>query len=99
MSNAVRYSAAGDRVTVLVRRDGPDAVAEVADTGAGIGPDDLPHVFDRFWRADTSRTRETGGSGLGLAICRELIEAHGGTVTAASELGEGSTFTIRLPVL
>jgi two-component system, OmpR family, sensor histidine kinase BaeS len=97
VSNAVRYSSAGDRVTVRVRRDGPEAVAEVADTGAGIAPDDLPHVFDRFWRADTSRTRETGGSGLGLAICRELIEAHGGTVTAASEPGEGSTFTIRLP--
>lgn len=84
-------------MTVLVRRDGPDAVAEVADTGAGIAPDDLPHVFDRFWRADTSRTRETGGSGLGLAICSELIEAHGGAVTATSELGEGSTFSIHLP--
>jgi two-component system, OmpR family, sensor histidine kinase BaeS len=99
VSNAVRYSSTGDRVTVLVRRDGPDAVVEVADTGAGIAPDDLPHVFDRFWRADTSRTRETGGSGLGLAICSELIEAHGGTVAAASELGAGSTFTIRLPAV
>jgi two-component system sensor histidine kinase BaeS len=97
VSNAVRYSSAGDRVTVAVRRDGPDAVADVADTGPGIAPDDLPHVFDRFWRADTSRARETGGSGLGLAICRELIEAHGGSVTAASDVGAGSTFTIRLP--
>jgi two-component system sensor histidine kinase BaeS len=97
VTNAVRYSSGGDRVTVRVRRDGPDAVAEVADTGPGIAPDDLPHVFDRFWRADNSRARETGGSGLGLAISSQLIEAHGGTVTAFSELGEGSVFTIRLP--
>jgi two-component system, OmpR family, sensor histidine kinase BaeS len=97
VTNAVRYSSAGDRVTVRVRRDGPDAVAEVADTGPGIAPDDLPHVFDRFWRADSSRARETGGSGLGLAISSQLIEAHGGAVTAFSELGEGSVFTIRLP--
>lgn len=97
MSNAVRYSSAGDCVTVRVRRDRADAVAEVADTGVGIAPDDLPRVFDRFWRADGSRARETGGSGLGLAICRELVEAHGGAVTAESALGEGPVFTIRLP--
>jgi two-component system, OmpR family, sensor histidine kinase BaeS len=99
VSNALRYSAAGDRVTVRVLADEDDAVAEVADTGTGIAPDDLPHVFDRFWRADTSRTRETGGSGLGLAICSQLIEAHGGTVDATSTLGAGSTFTVRLPRL
>lgn len=97
VSNAVRYSSTGDTVTVRVRQDGADVVVEVTDTGAGIAPDDLPHVFDRFWRADTSRARETGGSGLGLAICRELVEAHGGAVHGASTLGEGSIFTIRLP--
>jgi two-component system sensor histidine kinase BaeS len=79
------------------RRDGDDVVIEVADTGAGIEAADLPHVFDRFWRADKARTCGSGGSGLGLAIVRKLAEAHGGTVTAASAPGQGSTFTLRLP--
>ena len=97
VSNALRHTSRGGRVTVGVRTEGGDAVVQVADTGEGIAPDHLPHVFDRFWRADESRTRDTGGSGLGLAICRQLVEAHGGSVTAASTLGQGSTFTIRLP--
>jgi two-component system sensor histidine kinase BaeS len=69
----------------------------VADTGAGIAPDHLAHVFDRFWRADESRTRDTGGSGLGLAISRQLVEIHGGTLTVDSTLLEGTTFTLTLP--
>jgi two-component system sensor histidine kinase BaeS len=69
----------------------------VADTGAGIDAADLPHVFDRFWRGDRSRTRETGGIGLGLPIARRLVEAHGGTIHVASEEGMGTTFTIFLP--
>jgi signal transduction histidine kinase len=100
VSNPVRYSWAGDRVTVRAHghtADQPDVVVDVVDTGTGIPADDLPHVFDRFWRADASRTRATGGSGLGLAICRELVEAHGGHITATSTLGEGSTFTVHLP--
>ncbi|MET7870740.1 HAMP domain-containing sensor histidine kinase [Streptomyces cyaneofuscatus] len=72
-------------------------VIEVADTGTGIPAGDLPYVFDRFWRAEKSRSRRTGGSGLGLAIVRKLAEAHGGTVSATSTEGEGSTFTLRLP--
>ncbi|MGW2104601.1 sensor histidine kinase [Streptomyces olivaceoviridis] len=72
---------------------------EVSDTGPGIAPEDLPHVFDRFWRAEKSRSRQTGGSGLGLSIVRKLIEAHGGTVEARSTPGAGSTFTLRLPGL
>jgi two-component system sensor histidine kinase BaeS len=71
----------------------------VVDDGAGIAADDLPRVFDRFWRADASRNRATGGSGLGLSIVRRLAEAHGGTVAASSDLGGGSTFTVRLPAL
>ena len=68
----------------------------MVDTGAGIAAEDLPKVFDRFWRAEQSRNRHTGGSGLGLAIVRSLIEAHGGTVSAvSSELDQGSTFTLR----
>ncbi|MFB7232118.1 sensor histidine kinase [Streptomyces fimicarius] len=72
-------------------------VIEVRDTGSGIPAEDLPHVFDRFWRAEKSRSRRTGGSGLGLAIVRKLVEAHGGTVEATSTEGEGSTFALRLP--
>jgi two-component system sensor histidine kinase BaeS len=74
-------------------------VISVADSGAGIAEEDLPHVFDRFWRADKSRTRSTGGSGLGLAIVRKLVEAHGGTAGVTSATGLGTTFTVRLPEL
>ncbi|MFJ9688226.1 sensor histidine kinase [Streptomyces bacillaris] len=74
-----------------------DVVIEVADTGTGIPAEDLPYVFDRFWRAEKSRSRRTGGSGLGLAIVRKLAEAHGGTADAESTEGEGSVFSIRLP--
>jgi two-component system sensor histidine kinase BaeS len=84
-------------VTLGAHADGSDVVLEVADTGAGIAPEDVPHVFDRFWRAEKSRSRATGGSGLGLAIVRKLAEAHGGTATVTSTPGEGSTFRVRLP--
>ena len=97
VSNALRHTPAGGTVTLTVRRDGDDVVLEVADTGTGIAPDDLPHVFDRFWRAEKSRSRRTGGSGLGLPIVRHLVAAHGGTVRAASEPGTGSVFSLRLP--
>ena len=70
---------------------------EVADTGTGISAEDLPHVFDRFWRAEKSRSRQTGGSGLGLAIVRKLVEAHGGRVGVESVVGSGSVFWVRLP--
>lgn len=69
----------------------------MTDTGTGISADELPHVFDRFWRAEKSRGRQSGGSGLGLAIVRRLTEAHKGTVTAVSTPNVGSTFTLRLP--
>ncbi|MEO5877976.1 MAG: ATP-binding protein, partial [Streptosporangiaceae bacterium] len=97
VSNAVRNTPAGGYVTLHARPDGPAVVIEVHDTGYGIEPTDLPYLFDRFWRADRSRSRQTGGSGLGLAIVRNLVEAHGGTVTATSTPGHGSTFTVRLP--
>lgn len=70
----------------------------VNDTGAGIPLEDLPYIFDRFWRGDKSRTRTEGSSGLGLAITKQLVQAHGGTITAESEIGRGTTFTIELPV-
>ncbi|MCA2215337.1 sensor histidine kinase [Jidongwangia harbinensis] len=97
VSNAVRHTPVGGRVTVSAGFDQQGLVIAVRDTGIGIAPDDLDKVFDRFWRADTSRTRATGGSGLGLAIARKLAEAHGGDITVASRLGAGTVFTIRLP--
>ncbi|MFB9838841.1 sensor histidine kinase [Actinoallomurus acaciae] len=97
VSNALRHTPPGGTITVHGRRDGQWISIDVTDTGTGIDPSDLPHVFDRFWRAEKSRTRQAGGSGLGLPIVRKLAEAHGGTVTAASEPGRGSAFTVRLP--
>jgi len=95
VGNALRYTPTGGQVTVRAAADGDEVVFEVADTGAGIPPEDLPFVFDRFWRADKSRARQTGGSGLGLAIVRDLVTAHGGTVTVSSP--SGAVFTLRLP--
>jgi two-component system sensor histidine kinase BaeS len=69
----------------------------VTDTGQGIAAEDVPHVFERFYRADKSRSRAEGRSGLGLAICKAIVDNHGGTIEASSELGAGSTFTVRLP--
>ncbi|ONI86915.1 two-component sensor histidine kinase [Actinosynnema sp. ALI-1.44] len=97
LSNAIRHTPPGGCVTVRTWTALDDVVIEVSDTGSGISATDLPHVFDRFWRADKSRSRQTGGSGLGLAIVRQLAHAHNGTVTAASPPGEGATFTLRLP--
>ncbi|AZQ39672.1 HAMP domain-containing histidine kinase [Streptomyces cyaneochromogenes] len=97
VSNALRHTPADGTVTLAARRDGDDVVLSVTDTGAGIAPADLPYVFDRFWRAEKSRSRRTGGSGLGLPIVRHLVAAHQGTVEAASEPGAGSVFTLRLP--
>jgi signal transduction histidine kinase len=70
----------------------------VSDTGEGIPAEDLPHIFERFYRVDKSRARATGGSGLGLTIAKRLVEAHGGTITVQSKLGEGSRFSFTLPV-
>jgi two-component system sensor histidine kinase BaeS len=97
VSNGIRHTPPGGSVALRCRPDGGEVLLEIADTGEGIGPDELPHVFERFWRADKSRTRQTGGSGLGLAIARKLAEAHGGSITVASTPGEGARFTVRLP--
>lgn len=97
VSNAIRHTPPGGAVTVTCQRAGSEFIIEVADTGSGIGPGDLPRIFDRFWRADKSRSRRTGGSGLGLPITRQLIEAHGGRIAVASVPDRGSVFTIWLP--
>ena len=97
ISNALRHTPAGGRVTVSVGRSGERVRLEVADTGTGISPEDLPHVFDRFYRGDKSRSRRGGGAGLGLAIARQLVIAHGGEIAAESVLGAGTTFRVTLP--
>lgn len=113
VSNALRHTPAGGQVTLraypapagkdreLEATKGAwgvdEVVVEVVDTGSGIAPGDLSQVFDRFWRAEKSRSRRTGGSGLGLAIVRKLVEAHGGSAAVTSSVGEGSVFTLRLP--
>ncbi|MCP2244371.1 HAMP domain-containing sensor histidine kinase [Lentzea aerocolonigenes] len=99
VANALRYVPSGGSVTVSASAGDGEVVIAVADTGTGIAQEDLPHVFDRFWRADRSRSRSTGGSGLGLAIVRKLVEAHGGTVGVTSTTGLGTTFTLGLPEL
>ncbi|MEW2117857.1 ATP-binding protein [Streptomyces sp. NPDC005474] len=97
VSNAIRHTPPGGKVTLRPRRTGTKVLIEVADTGSGIGPEDLPRVFDRFWRAERSRSRRTGGSGLGLAIVRQLVEAHDGEVTVTSTPGAGTVFALHLP--
>ncbi|ROO63306.1 two-component system sensor histidine kinase BaeS [Micromonospora sp. Llam0] len=96
LTNTARYCRPGDQVQVSVDTVDHHARIRVVDTGPGIEPADLPHVFDRFWRGRNSRS--TGGAGIGLAVVRELVVAHGGTVDAQSRPGHGSTFTIRLPL-
>ncbi|WP_228024643.1 cell wall metabolism sensor histidine kinase WalK [cf. Phormidesmis sp. LEGE 11477] len=101
LSNALRHTDVGEvRVRVYTQSvEGTDFVwIDVTDTGEGIEEADIPHVFERFWRADRSRDRISGGSGIGLAICRRLVELQGGTITAASRIGGGSTFSFSLPV-
>lgn len=98
VANAVRHTPAGGTVTLRARTDADAVLIEVADTGSGIAEADLPLVFERFWRAEKSRSRRTGGSGLGLAIVRKLAEVHDGSVRVASTPGRGSVFTVRLPV-
>jgi two-component system sensor histidine kinase BaeS len=98
VGNALRASTAGGSVTITGWQAGGAAMVTVADTGSGIAPEHQPYLFDRFWRADAARGRNTGGSGLGLAIARQIVTDHGGTIKVASELGAGTIFTIRLPV-
>jgi two-component system, OmpR family, phosphate regulon sensor histidine kinase PhoR len=98
LDNAVRYTPEGGSLTVIVSRDGWEAVISVTDTGEGIPTRDTERVFERFYRVDSARSRATGGTGLGLSIVKHVAESHGGSVSVESELGVGSTFTIRLPI-
>jgi len=98
LDNALQHTPPGGQVTISTEAAGPSATIAVADTGAGISAEDLPHVFERFYRVDTARDRAHGGSGIGLTIARALITAHGGTISAASDgPGTGARFTVTLP--
>ena len=98
LDNAVKYTPEGGRVSVRWRREGEQVCLEVADTGIGIPAADLPRIFERFYRVDKARSREMGGTGLGLSIVKHLVQAMHGSVRAASRLGQGTTFTVCLPV-
>lgn len=99
LSNALRHTARAGQIRLRLSRQGDLAEIAIQDSGAGIAAGDLPLVFDRFYRADKSRTRGTGGTGLGLAIAKAIVQAHGGSIHAESAgLGQGATFIIRLPL-
>ncbi|OAI38820.1 hypothetical protein AYO38_08905 [bacterium SCGC AG-212-C10] len=99
LDNAIRHTPCGGEVRVSVSRVGADAVIDVIDSGAGIPEEHLPYIFERFYRADASRTRATGGAGLGLAIVRQIVEGHGGSVTATNAPGSGARFHVTLPAV
>jgi two-component system sensor histidine kinase BaeS len=98
VANGIQHTPAGGQITLAATAHKGGVALTVADTGQGIAPEDLPHVFKRFWRADPARTHVAGvGAGLGLAIAGQLVEAHGGTIAVDSTPGSGTTFTVWLP--
>lgn len=97
LSNALKYTEEGGQVSITVGGNGTHVQVECKDTGIGIPVGDLPHIYERFYRTDKSRTRLTGGSGIGLTIAKSIIDAHGGTISAVSEVGQGTAFTVTLP--
>ena len=98
LDNALRYAPRGSPVAVSVRREDESAVLAVRDAGPGLTAEDRARVFERFYRADRSRTRRSGGLGLGLAIVKAIVEAHGGAVSVESAPGAGTAFLVRLPL-
>jgi two-component system phosphate regulon sensor histidine kinase PhoR len=99
LENAVAYSSPPRRIVLSAKLDGGLIEIGVSDNGIGIPPGDLPHIFERFYRVEKARSRGSGGTGLGLSICRQIIESHGGTIQAESELGKGTTIVLRLPLV
>jgi signal transduction histidine kinase len=99
ISNAFKFTPRGGRVALSVAAAHGNVVITVADTGAGISPEQLPHIFDKFYQADNQAQAATKGTGLGLAIAKEIVEAHGGQTTAESTVGEGTTFVVTLPIM
>jgi signal transduction histidine kinase len=97
LDNAVRYTPPAGQVVVQATETDGEVLVSIGDTGPGIAPEHLPHLFERFYRAETARSRHAGGAGLGLAMAYEIARWHGGTLTARSEPGQGTTFTVHLP--
>jgi signal transduction histidine kinase len=98
ISNAFKFTSRGGKVALAVAAVDNKIVITVSDTGAGISPEQLPHIFDKFFQADNQAQAATKGTGLGLAIAKEIVEAHGGQITVESREGEGTTFVVTLPV-
>uniref|UniRef100_UPI00403EC1BB sensor histidine kinase n=1 Tax=Paenibacillus sp. FSL W8-0194 TaxID=2921711 RepID=UPI00403EC1BB len=98
LHNAIKFTPEGGSIHVTLETDGREAVVSVEDTGIGISAEDQAHIFERFFKADKSRTRSGGGSGLGLSIIQKIVQMHGGSVSVASTLGDGTRMTVRLPV-
>jgi signal transduction histidine kinase len=97
MSNAVKYTGEGGHIRWVIDTDADNAVVSIEDTGIGISPEDQPYIFERFYRADTSRSRITGGSGIGLAIAKAIVDAHKGSINVESEIDKGTRFVIAIP--
>ena len=98
MENGIKYNVHGGSLTVCLKREADNALLIVTDTGSGIPGEALPHIFERFYRADKSRSRATGGSGLGLSIVRTIVENNGGTIQVESRENQGSSFTVSFPL-
>ncbi|NJR47986.1 MAG: cell wall metabolism sensor histidine kinase WalK [Hyellaceae cyanobacterium CSU_1_1] len=98
-NNAYKYTPAGGKVGLTLSLKSRQGIISIEDNGIGIPPDDLPRIFDRFYRVDIARSRETGGFGLGLAIAKQIIQAHNGQITVESSLGKGTKFQIFLSIV
>ena len=98
LDNAIKYSEKGSEVCVTAHKSNHEALIEVKDKGCGIPRDQLPRIFERFFRVDRARARDTGGAGLGLSIARHIINLHSGRIDVSSGVGQGSLFTIRIPL-
>ena len=98
LSNAMRYTKPDGWVVVTVAQERQDALISVKDTGIGIAKEDIPRTFSRFWRSDVSREMESGGLGVGLSLTKEIVDRHNGNISVESELGKGTTFTLRIPI-
>ena len=98
VSNAIKYTPDGGKIDVECGNDGQNALIRVTDNGIGIPREDLPHIFERFYRVDKARSRQSGGTGLGLAIAREITQRHGGDISIESHMPEGTAVSIVLPM-
>ena len=96
--NAIKYTPEGGTIHVKAEQQGDTATITVKDNGIGIAPDDLPRIFDRFYRVDKARARKSGGNGIGLSLVKFLVELFGGTIEVTSQIGEGTTFTLTFPL-